>query len=166
MKLENLQKDFTNRIKDLGNMNYWDRLDKLKLLSVSRRFERYKIIYTRKILNGDVPNCGLSWDHNENKGIKFKINYSPNRASDSVKSIRINSFQVQGPTLFNTLPRQLRDSDVSAENWKSELDKYLEQIPDKPFVTGMDSDLCDRYSTQPTNSILEWNAFLVRHKNT
>ena len=151
-----------NRIKNMGNANYWERLEKLNILSISRRFERYKIIYTRKILNGDVPNCGLVWENCERRGVKFKINYAPNKASDSVKTIRMNSFQVQGPSMFNILPKILRDSDAPAEGWKAELDKYLEQFPDKPIVTGMDSGLCDRYSSQPTNSLLEWNALIVR----
>ena len=117
-------------------------------------------------MNGDVPNCGLSWEYSHTKGMKFKINYSPNKTSDSVKTICMNSFQVQGPSLFNILPRDLRYSVSSVDSWKMELDKYLEQIPDKSFVTGMDSGLCDRFNSQPTNYIIEWNAFIVRTKNT
>lgn len=39
-KLENLQKDFTSMINGMKSLNYWQRLEKLKMLSLNRRFER------------------------------------------------------------------------------------------------------------------------------
>ena len=45
--LEGPQRAFTKRISGLYNLSYWDRLKELQLLSIERRFERYKILYTK-----------------------------------------------------------------------------------------------------------------------
>jgi len=58
-KLEKLQKDFIGRISGLNALNYLEQLESMNMTSISRRLERYRIIYPRKILNGDTPNCGL-----------------------------------------------------------------------------------------------------------
>ena len=115
-KMEKLQKDFFGRIPEISNFNYWEQLKIIKMFSISRCFERYKIIYARKILNGDTPNCGLRWENNIHKGNLFNIRYSPNGTSSHIKGIRLNSFQVQGPELFNILPKEIRDSTLSADS--------------------------------------------------
>ena len=109
------------------------------------------MIYVRKILNGDTPNCGLIWKNNVHKGNIFSIRYSPNGTSSHIKGIRLNSFQVQGPELFNILPKEIRDSTISSDRWKSLLDKYLDEIPDMPYIIDLDSGLCDRHTSNPTN---------------
>ena len=60
-KLETLQRSFTARVQGLKHLNYWDRMKVLKIQSIQRRFERYKVIYAWKIVRGLVPNCGLKW---------------------------------------------------------------------------------------------------------
>ena len=57
--IEKLQKDFLNRIPALREMNYWEQLKTMKMKSLQRRLERYRIIYTWKILEGIAPNCGI-----------------------------------------------------------------------------------------------------------
>ena len=54
-KIKNLQKKFTKKIPEVKNLNYWERLKALKMLSQERRMERYRIIYTWKILEGKSP---------------------------------------------------------------------------------------------------------------
>ena len=44
----------------MRNMNYWEQLNELKMISVQRRQERYRCLYIWKILEGMVPNCGVS----------------------------------------------------------------------------------------------------------
>ena len=95
----------------------------------------------------------------------FKVKYSPNSTTTGVKSLRLNSFQVQGPSLFNILPQYLRDSGDSADIWKAQLDIFLETIPDRPCVIGLDSGLCDRFTSQPTNSVIEWMGLIARKGN-
>ena len=71
------------------------------------------------------------------------------------KTIRNNSFQYQGPFLFNVLPRYIRDSNDDMEDWKMTLDKYLEKIPDHPVTSILDPGICDS-SSRPSNSIISW----------
>ena len=49
-RLEGVQRSFTSRISGLEQLNYWQRLENLKLYSVQRRFQRYIIIYMWKVL--------------------------------------------------------------------------------------------------------------------
>ena len=58
-KIEKLLKDFSSKIPELRNFSYWDRLKALKHNSMQRRFERYRIIYVWKTLEGKVPNSGI-----------------------------------------------------------------------------------------------------------
>jgi hypothetical protein len=58
--LDGLLRSFTAKIPAIKHMNYWQRLSKLRMDSQQRRIERYRIIYTWKILEGVVPNCGIT----------------------------------------------------------------------------------------------------------
>jgi hypothetical protein len=49
-QIENLQRWFTKRIPEVKNLNYWQRLKVLHMYSQQRRLERYRILYTWKIL--------------------------------------------------------------------------------------------------------------------
>ena len=47
------------------------------------------------------------------------------------------SFSIQGPKLFNLLPKHLRDlKGVSLDIFKKGLDSFLSQIPDEPQLAG------------------------------
>ena len=54
--IENVQKQFTRKDKGMSDFDYWERLEKLKLLSLQRRRERYSIIHVWKMLNDKAPN--------------------------------------------------------------------------------------------------------------
>ena len=58
-KIEKIQRDFFRNIPKLCTLNYWDQLNKMKMLSLQRRLDRYRIIYSWKILENLIPNCGL-----------------------------------------------------------------------------------------------------------
>ena len=66
--IESVQQAFTKRIRNLENLNYWQRLEKLKLYSLQRRRERYLTIHTWKILNGKALNVVTSIS----EGIRYK----------------------------------------------------------------------------------------------
>ena len=59
-RIENLQKVYTKRIPEVREKNYWERLKMLKMNSQQRRMERYRIIYTWKILENLAPNCDIN----------------------------------------------------------------------------------------------------------
>ena len=54
--LESLLRHYTERIQRLENVHFWDILKILKMNSIQRCFERYRIMYIWKILKGMVPN--------------------------------------------------------------------------------------------------------------
>ena len=57
--LESTLREFSRKAKGMKDKNYWERLESFILSSIQRRIERYRIIYSRKIIHGMVPNCGL-----------------------------------------------------------------------------------------------------------
>ena len=57
--LEGLLRSYTAKIPSIKHLNFWQRISKLKMNSQQRHIERYRIIYTWKILERFVPNCGI-----------------------------------------------------------------------------------------------------------
>ena len=41
---------------------------------------------------------------------------------------------IRGPKIFNILPKELRNSTESNDNFKVNLDKFLSKIPDEPRI--------------------------------
>ena len=153
-QIENLQKCFTKKIPEVNKLNYWERLKQLKIYSQNRRLERYRIIYTWKILENLVPNCGLTPSISERRGRLFNI---PSlKGPRCVQRLKEQSFQVHGPKLFNCLPQTLRNiTKVSVEEFKEKLDEYLSSIPDEPNVDGLTPGACDIFTAKPSNSIID-----------
>ena len=70
--IENIQRNFTRKICGLSQLNYWERLKKLNLMSLQRRRERYTIIHTWKIANGAAPNdINMVFRRNQRLGLKI-----------------------------------------------------------------------------------------------
>ena len=65
--LESVQRMYTVTTEGLGSLNYWERLLLMKISSVQRRHERYKVFYIGKVLQGLVPNFGISWNSNQKR---------------------------------------------------------------------------------------------------
>ena len=64
-------------------------------------------------------------------GTQCVIQYPTNR--NPAQSLQENAITVVGPRLYNSLPKYLTDIEsVKTENFKFELDKFLELIPDQP----------------------------------
>ena len=140
-QLEAVQRSFTSRISGLELLSYWERLKHLNLYSLERRRERYIILYTFKIIQGIVPNYTSErfkiYTRLSVRGDKIcRIPAISTHASARNKNLVEKSLPVQGPKLFNCLPVQLRNFDGSFEVFKTRLDKFLNDIPDKPCITG------------------------------
>ena len=58
-----IRQTFTYKITEVLHINYWERLQELKLYSLQRRCKRYIIIYIWKITQHMVPNMKYWW-HN------------------------------------------------------------------------------------------------------
>ena len=155
-KIENLQRQFTKRIPEVQKLSYWERLRKLKLLSQERRMERYRIIYTWKILEGKSPNCGIEFKNNERLGRMCEIPQIKANSQKAIQTLRENSFQVNGPRLFNCLPKKIRNKrGCSIDEFKSTLDLFLERIPDEPKSDGNVPSACNQVTGRPSNSSIE-----------
>ena len=78
-----------------------------------------------------------------------------------LKTVRENSFHFVAPRLFNKLPRKLRDDHKSTLlEWKIQLDKFLNTIPDQPSVSDLTPGLCNPINAKPSNSLYHWIPYL------
>ena len=151
--IENVLRNYSSRIPRLQNQNYWERLKTLKLNSMQRRIERYKIIYTWKVLEGLVPNCGIESMKSERRGRLCQVPRHKSQVT-SVQSLRESSFQINGPKLFNELPRDLRKkTKCGVEEFKMILDEFLQKIPDQPKCPGL-TPVAQKPDATHSNSLL------------
>ena len=155
--VERVQRDFTIRISDMGDLNYWERLKYLKVFSLERRRERYIILYTFKVIFGLVPNPGISWYFSERRGRMLNVpplsSYFRNGYAQSLKE---HSFFCLSPRLFNCLPKEIRNlPNININNVKHYLDEFLHRIPDEPRLCGY-----TQQSRSPSNSICDQVIFL------
>ena len=158
--LESVQRLFTVQTDNLNIYNYYDRLKLMKLSSVQRRQERYRIIYVWKILQGLVPNPGIEWDSNVSRGRIVKIPTIKSSYSIKAKNMREQSLGVHGGKLFNSLPVDIRNCTESLDVFKKILDTLLKDIPDKPVCSGVFPDLIDPSTCKNSNSIIHWVLYL------
>ena len=145
LRIEEVQRSFVRKIcfHDSDDQGYWHRLSSLGLYSLQRRRERYRILYVWKVLEGVVPNV----NDNEGSGIQQNMNPRFGRLcvvpsyhtlrNSKVKTLYDGTLSVHGSKLFNVLPRYIRNiTDCSIGIFKSELDRFLRQIPDEPLIPG------------------------------
>ena len=101
-------------------------------------------MYVWKIIQGSVPNLlgkdGMELaEYSQRRGRYCKIPSLNNRSSAHVRTLKECSFSVNGPKIFNMMPRNVRDFDGSLHSFKKKLDKYLEVVADEPGVAGGNS---------------------------
>jgi len=131
-----LQCSHLSRIPFMKNKNYWERLRESQMLSQERRLERYKIIYIWKIIEGKVPNCGVKTQDLPRHG-RLCVVPPIKQCTNRVKTLRENSFQIQGPILFNSFLAHIRNKQkFSSDEFKDVLDKFLELLLDEPNING------------------------------
>ena len=148
-RLEEIQKSFIRKIDNMRDKNYWDSLKELKVYSLQRRRERYRIIYIWKVLENLVPNINGKIQTRENPRLGRLCNVVIPDAK--LQNIRDGTLPIQGAKLFNILPKEIRDMrNVPLQKFKGALDMYLKQIPDEPQITGYTA--CRRASS---NSLIE-----------
>ena len=144
--IEGIQRTATSKISSLSSLNYWQRLKKLRLMSLQRRRERYAIIYMYKILHKLVPNdIGITFHDNPRRGIKAEVPSIP-RFRSHLSSFDA-SFAVRGPALWNLLPKYVNTAN-SVATFKEKLDQFIMEYPDMPPVNG--------YTPPNSNSLSCW----------
>ena len=137
-RLERLQAYFTRLIPSIRSLSYVDRLKALRLQSIQRRFDQYKITYIRKILMNLVPNPGIKQrtDERHRLGLTLEV-------PEVTSKLRSDSFIVSGPRTFNCIPKELRKLEVTMETFKEHLDQFLSFIPDIPRYQSGESNRLD-----------------------
>ena len=157
MAIEKLFFDFTSRIPELRQENYWRRLALLKMYSQERRMERYRVIYVWKILEGYAPNCGVKTSpENPRLGRKCEIPSLVKNGRMAIQTLREQSIQVNGARLFNCIPKKIRSIAKDQDLFKSELDKFLSTIPDQPRLGSLVPEAVCRVTARQSNSLLAW----------
>ena len=118
---------------------YDQRLQQLKLYSLQRRRERYLILYLAQIASGLVPNPGdrITWSYNQRTKLRLACKAPAPSTPAWVRRLRHNSIFGVGITIYNLLPRHLREFLSSTSShpttaYKRQLDKYLQTVPDTP----------------------------------
>ena len=155
--LEKLFYDFSSKIPEVRDDNYWKRLQVLQMYSQERRMERYRIIYVWKILEKYAPNCGIEIaPENKRLGRKCKIPSLVPNGRRAIQTLRENSFQINGARLFNCLPKKLREIQKDQDMFKSELDIFLQTIPDEPRIGSLAPRATCRTTAKQSNSLIAW----------
>ena len=137
-KLEMIQRTFVKKIDGMYQLTYWEQLKQLGLYSLERRRERYRILYTWKIIEGLVPDVDQLNKLTTHEHIRHgRMCYVPFVRNGPFQNIRLNSYCVCGPRLFNTLPKPLRDKKgCTLLQFKEQLDQFLKSVPDEPLIPG------------------------------
>ena len=147
--IEHVQRYFTSKFRHFKDFNYWERLEKLGIMSLQRRREKLTLLLVWKIKYGGVPNViNLNFvNTNTRSGTKALVRPMP-RVNGSLLTLFENCFAVKAAKLWNKLPSNLQNT-VSLHMFKQKLDLFLNLFPDKPPVRG--------YYHVNSNSLLDYN---------
>ena len=148
-KVESVARQFTSQVAGLENQDYWERLSSLRMYSPERRRERYQIIFVWKVLQGLAMGYQLSSFSSHRRGRCVVIRPYKRSAPAAVRTAREASLSVRGSSLFNLLPRTIRDITTGGvDQFKAELDSWLATVPDQPSIPG-------RQRAAKSNSLLD-----------
>ena len=122
----------------MTELNYWDRLRQLSLMSLQRRRERYIILHMWKVLHSTTSNdLNIEFVHRPRFGNQAKdpvIN--TNRSSSAFHlSAYEHSFAIMGPKLWNCIPYVL-NTIQEFSSFKRKLTVFLLSVPDTPPARG------------------------------
>ena len=162
-RIEIIQWSFIRKIKQQKPLNYWETLAKYKLYSLQRRRERYRIIYAWKILEKLVPNLSeqdssttIKQVDSLRKGRYCSIPIVNSKSSKASQTLRSASFSSHAPSLFNCLPKSLRNlTGYSTDHFKHHLDKFLVTVPDEPLIPGYTA-----YRRADSNSLVHMTSLI------
>ena len=160
-ELESVHELFTSKISGMTELNYWDRLQQLSLMSLQRRKERYKILHMWKVLHSTMSNdLNIEFFHRPRLGNQAKVP-DRNRSSSAFRlSAYKHSFAVMGPKLWNCIPyvlNTIQDFPFS----KRKLTVFLLSNPDTSPARGytpanLNSILC-LAKRQESICFMEWS---------
>ena len=138
-RLEAVQRCFVGRIRGaaLEELDYWEKLQQLRLYSQERRRERYMICFLWKLSCGLIGGYNIRWQQSDRRGLYAMTAPLARGAPAAVRRARESSLAVRGARLFNLLPASLRNQAGSFDTFKRHLDIFLSVVPDQPTVPGL-----------------------------
>ena len=147
-ELESVQKLFTSKISGMTELNYWDRLRQLSLMSLQRRRERYTITHMWKVLHSITSNdLNIEFAHRPRLGHQAKVSVRKRSSSAFHLSAYEQSFAVIGPKLWNCIPYVI-NTVQDFPSFKRKLTEFLLSVPDTPLARS--------YTQANSNSLLCW----------
>ena len=142
----------------MESLPYWERLARGGFLSNERRMDRYRILYCWKVVSGLVPNFTVDSSRESRRGLTMAV--PPITGTrEAIKTLKERSLLVEGPRLFNSLPKDLRNLDCELDTFKAHLDAYLETLPDQPASANCQPRATDS-GGRPSNSVRDWGRTL------
>ena len=106
--IDSVQRAFTSRISAVSQFDYWERLRKLKLMSLQRRRERFIIIWMFRCRLGEVPNdLGIEFRSSGRLGIQAVVPPLSRNKSGRAQAKYTESFAVIDLMLWNVLPAEI-----------------------------------------------------------
>ena len=138
-RLEAVQHSLVGRIWDpaLEQLDYWGKLQHLRLYSQERRRERYMLCFLWKLSCGLVSGYTVKWQWSDRRG-RYAVPAPLARGAPLlVQRARERSLQVRGARLFNLLPVSLRNEAGGFDLFKNHLDIFLSSVPDQPTMPGL-----------------------------
>ena len=159
-ELEQVQRSFIRKIQGIQHLSYWEQLKETSLYSLERRRECYQVIYLWRILEGQVPNFSgtdseIKSRWHQRRGRYCQVPHDSRSGTTAPQNLRLSSFAVHAPRLFNSLPDYIRNTtDCSLNVFKGLLDKFLASVPDEPLIRGYTA-----YRRADTNSLLDMVRF-------
>ena len=134
--IEGVQRTFTSKISAVSQFDSWERLTKLRLMSLQRLRERFIIIWMFRSCLGEVPNdLGVEFRSPGRLGIKAVVPPLSGNSSGRAQVKYDESFAVVGQKLWNVLPADGSVMD-SLRAFKRVLTEWCLKRPDKPPVAG------------------------------
>ena len=108
IQIQKVQRVFTKHIDGMHDLSYTESLKSLQIYSLQRQRDRYMDIYIWKILEGNVPNFSPP--------IKCHISARRGRLGNNgvvptghLGTLCHNSFRSKAATIFNCLPKHIRN---------------------------------------------------------
>ena len=118
------------------------------------------MLYIWKVITGKVPNFRLSWDSNSRRGRMIVIRSYKATTPSQAKNLIDQSLGVHGGRLFNLLPSYIRNFEGSTDEFKTQLDEFLTNVPDMPLCDGLYPVPVCKNTCRNSNSLIDWIPYL------
>ena len=91
-RISSLQRTSSSKISGLRHLSYWERLERLNMMSLQRRRERYLIIHMWKVRMAQVPNdLNIKFHYNDRLRLKAIVPKAPQSHVGSVSLFSLTS---------------------------------------------------------------------------